>query len=109
MKIREGPRVLKDRFDTLDAALEHIEAVLRPVAAEINRETTRALMRDVEPEDQVAARGELSGPHRLRAGIDVRGDGSTVAFMGTITRKPIAPDGHEDGFQALRRAIDRPV
>jgi hypothetical protein len=101
--IREGPKVTRERCGDLNAAITELEGVLRPIAARTNRPTATAFMRDVAPEDQVVARGEIAGPKRLRVGVDVRGDGSVVAFEGRVRRTPIAPDQGDDAFQALRR------
>jgi hypothetical protein len=51
----------------------------------------------------VAARGELRGPGGLRAGIDIRGDGSAEAFTGRVARRVVAPRDGEDAYAALRR------
>jgi hypothetical protein len=105
--IREGPKVIRQRFDDLDAAITELEGVLRPVAAKTNVPPAAAFVRDIPPEEQVVARGEIAGPRRLRIGVDVRGDGSTVPFQGRMHRKPIAPEKGEDSFQALRRLFNR--
>jgi hypothetical protein len=62
-----------------------------------------SLMRRFEPEDQVTARLELSGPRRLRVGVDVRGDGSAVPFTGRVLRRPVERRKRESAYDALRR------
>ena len=47
------------------------------------------LIRRLEPVQLVVGRLELTGPGRLRAGIDVRGDGSSEAFTGRLRRQVI--------------------
>jgi hypothetical protein len=62
-------------------------------------------MRRYEPEDQVTARLELSGPRRLRVGVDVRGDGTALPFTGRLVRKPLQRGDGESAYDALRRAV----
>ena len=63
-------------------------------------------IRKIEPVQQVVARLELSGPGRLRAGLDVRGDGSSEAFTGRVRRRLVEQRGSESSYDALRRALD---
>jgi hypothetical protein len=101
--IRVGPKVLRESFDDVDSAITELEGVLRPIAARTNLPPATALIREIPADRQVVARGEISGPKRIRIGVDVRGDGSTAAFTGRIRRTPITPADGEDAFQALRR------
>jgi hypothetical protein len=66
--------------------------------------TGGSLMRRFEPEDQVTARLELGGPG-VKAGVDVRGDGSAVAFTGRMRRTVIERRERETAYDALRRAL----
>jgi hypothetical protein len=97
----------KRRFATLAAAVNDLETELRSVASVIARapRVERALGREYEPAEQVAVRGELRGPGRLRAGVDVRGDGTVVAFTGVVRRRPIELEGREDAWAGLRREL----
>ena len=101
--IREGSEVTREMHGDLDSAMTTLEGTLRPIASRTNLPTTTAFVREIPPDKQVVARGEISGPKRLRIGVDVRGDGSTAAFEGRIRRTPITPEDGEDAFQALRR------
>jgi hypothetical protein len=100
--IRRGGRVERSRFSSLEEALDEIEARGR----ELQR-TTRAKPVDTkvlgrwEPAQQVAARLELA---RL-GGVDIRGDGSAVAFTGRLRRRLVDERGDESSYDALRRQV----
>jgi hypothetical protein len=100
--IRERARVEREKYRTLDEALEALEARGR----ELQR-TTRSPAVDTkvlgryEPAQQVAARLELRG----RGGIDIHGDGSASAFTGRVRRLPVEERGTESPYEALRRAL----
>jgi len=102
--LRHGPKVDKLDADTLDAALEVLERRVRAVAAVADRGTVDLRVRRFEPVQQVAARAELRG-NGVRAGVDVRGDGSTEAWTGRVRRRLIEPRDGEDAFAALRRVV----
>ena len=61
--------------------------------------------REFEPVHQVAARAEVNGPRRLRAGIDLRGDGSAEAWTGRVVRRLVELQPGEDAYAALRRVV----
>ncbi len=101
-----GKPVRRERFDSLDAALAALELHAREIGAKPRARTVSApLMRDFEPVAQVRARLELSGPKRLRAGLDVRGDGSAEAFTGKLRRRLLEQQAGEAPWTALRRSI----
>jgi hypothetical protein len=110
--IRTGPRVDRERFDVLDAALDAVEARGRELAKATNKDAVNVRVKRFDPVQQVAARIELSGPQRLipsvHAGVDVRGDGSTEAYMGRVRREVVKQRKGETAFSALRRALSNP-
>jgi hypothetical protein len=103
---RIGPRVERERFDELGDALDEIEERGRVLARRADaRPLEPKLMRRFEPVQQVVARLELSGPGRLRAGVDVRGDGSAEGYTGRLRRRLVEQRGGESPYAALRRTL----
>ena len=106
LTIRADSRARKERFDELSTALAAIEARGRELqAAAHERPVGGTLIRRLEPVQLVVARLELSGPGQLRAGVDVRGDGSSEAFTGRLRRQVLEQRDGESAYDALRRAL----
>jgi hypothetical protein len=103
LTLRVGPKVRRSSFDSLDDA---VRALRDGLAAAPRREPVDLRVRQFEPIQQVAARGELAGPRRARGGVDVRGDGSPEAFVGKLRRRVVAAEPGEDAYAALRRVLE---
>jgi hypothetical protein len=95
----------RERFASLDEALVALEERLDALVRAERRTPERGLARDYEPGQQVAIRGELSGPAGLRGGVDVRGDGSAEAYTGRLRRRLVERGTGETAYEALRRAL----
>jgi hypothetical protein len=107
LTIRHGARVQRERYSDLDAALGAIEERGRELERTANAHTRGGtIIRKIEPVQQVIARFELAGPGWLRAGLDVRGDGSSEAFTGRVRRRLVEQRDAESAYEALRRALD---
>ena len=106
LTIRLGPKVSRERFADLAGALTTMEERGRELERGVDVHTVGGtLIRRIEPVQQVVARLELTGPGRLRAGVDVRGDGSSEAFTGRVRRRLVEQRKGEDAYRALRRAL----
>ena len=103
LKVRFGPRVERRRFDDLDVALAELEARGRAVSEGASAREVDLKVRQFEPVAQVVARLEVSGPRRLRAGVDVRGDGSVEAHTGVLRREVVEQRAGESAYEALGR------
>ena len=104
--VRQGSKVTRERFEELGSALEAIERQGRELEQSAHASPTGGrLLRRIEPVQQVVARLELSGPGRLRGGIDVRGDGSSEGFTGKLRRQLIDQRNGETPYEALRRVL----
>jgi hypothetical protein len=104
--VRSGPRVARLEVGSLDAALELIEARARELARGPGRESVELRYKTFEPVQQVAHRIELSGPRRVHAGVDVRGDGSIEAWTGRLRRRVVEQEKGESPYDALRRTLE---
>lgn len=104
---RIGPRVERARFERLGVALDAIEERGEELSAGGRAPAAQPpLMRRFEPVQQVLARVELAGPRRLRAGVDIRGDGSTEGYTGRLRRRLVEQQGGESTYDALRRVLE---
>ena len=104
--VRDSGRVRKEHWAGLEEALAAIESEgqeLETGAQE--RPLGGTLFRRLEPVQIVVARLELSGPGRLHAGVDVRGDGSSEAFTGRLRRRVLEQRDGESAYDALRREL----
>jgi len=108
--VREGPRVTRAHHSSLEEALEDLAAHVSRLSERSPREAIDLPTRRFEPIAQVVARAELSGPQRwlprVRAGIDVRGDGSAEAWTGRASRQVVVQEDGESALAALRRVLD---
>jgi hypothetical protein len=109
LTVRDGPRVRSEEFATLREALAGLEDRARELERTARRKPVDVGVRRFEPVTQVAARAEVAGPGRLRprvrAGVDVRGDGSVEAWTGGVGRRLVAQEKGESPYAALRRAL----
>ena len=105
LTLRSGPSVAHERFDDLDSGLRRLGDWVAEQSAGTRRETVNLGVRRFTPVQQVAARGELAGPRRLRGGIDVRGDGSCEAYTGRWRRRVVEAREGESLRAALERAL----
>lgn len=111
LTVRSGPRVERAAFSELTLALDRLEGRAQELAETAPRRTLDAKIKRFDAVQQVVARLEVAGPERLvpsiRAGLDVRGDGSVEAYRGRLRRSVIALERGETAYTALRRALER--
>jgi hypothetical protein len=105
LTVRRRGATDRERFDSLDAALVALEDRLDELSRPSRRGEERGLSRGYAPVQQVAVRGEIAGPGRLRGGVDVRGDGSAEAYTGRLRRRLVERRAGETAYDALRRAL----
>jgi hypothetical protein len=108
--VRRGGRVERDRLRELTAALELVEARTDELVGTAPRRPVDARIRRFDPAEQVFARIELAGPERLlprlRAGVDIRGDGTSQPYVGRLRRTVLERRGGESAAATLRRALE---
>jgi hypothetical protein len=106
LTVRAGAKVRKTQHSGLGEALAELEREGRELQADADeRPTGGTLIRKLEPVQIVVARLELAGPGRVRAGVDVRGDGSSEAFTGRLRRRVVEQRDGESPYDALRREL----
>jgi hypothetical protein len=106
LTIRQGSKVTRERYTELNTAVAAVEKRGRELERGADARTVGgSFIRRIEPVQQVVARLELKGPHGMRAGVDVRGDGSSEAFTGRVRRRLLEQRKGEDAYGALRRAL----
>ena len=103
--VRSRAKVEREKLGSLDDALASLESRARDLSENADAQVVDAKLRKFEPIQQVVGRVELSGPSRLRAGVDVRGDGSIESYTGRLRRKLIEQRDGESPLEALRRAV----
>ena len=104
--VRRRAKVRKERFSELGDAIAAIERAGAELAADADAHPAGGtLIRRIEPVQQVVGRVELAGPGRMRAGVDVRGDGSSEAFTGRVKRRLVEQRRGESAYDALRRTL----
>jgi hypothetical protein len=104
--VRVGAKVVHDRAGDLDSALSSLEQHARSLERDAGAPPVGGtLIRRFEPVQRVVGRVEVAGPGRLRAGVDVRGDGSAEAFTGRIRRTLVTQEPGESPYEALRRKL----
>ena len=107
VKVRAGSRVERTRHESLDEALATISRRGRELEASADAKPRSPLGRRLEPVQQVVARLELSGPGRVRAGVDVRGDGTAESWTGRLRREVLPQRRGESPYDALRREVSK--
>jgi hypothetical protein len=106
VRVRVGGKVRKKQHRGLDEALREVELEGSDLAAGMHaRPQGGTLIRKLDPVQIVVARLEVSGPRGLRAGVDVRGDGSSEAFTGRMRRQVVEQRRGESAYEALRREL----
>jgi hypothetical protein len=106
--VRHGSSVGREKFSTLDEAISEA----RRRVEEIQRGDGLphiSMLREFTPEEQVNARIEISGPGLLRgkeAGIDVMGDGTAIAYTGSLRKRQIEADSLDQAFERLAGELD---
>lgn len=105
MTVRSGGQVERTGHNTMDEAMDALEARCRAMVRGPPRSALTVARRTYQPVMQVQARVELRGPGGVRAGVDVRGDGSAQAFVGRLRRRLVEQQPKESPYAALRRTL----
>jgi hypothetical protein len=109
LTVRSVGQVQRERFAELESVLDAIESRARMLAQAAPQRPLDLRYKKLEPVQQIFARLEFAGPERLmpsvRAGIDIRGDGSAEPYHGRLRRQSIERRSGESATAALRRVL----
>jgi hypothetical protein len=110
LTLRDGPRVGHKRFETLHETLEAMERELDELAPTARRRAVQVPGKRFDAARQVAVRAEVAGPGGwlsggARGGVDMRGDGSTEAYIGRLRRRLVQLKPGESAYDGLRREL----
>jgi hypothetical protein len=107
LTIREGPKVNRERHESLEESLASLREHAERIRAEGGLEQV-SLIRTYEPSVRVKARLEISTGGMLRgrdAGLDVMGDGALNPFRGGVVRRPLPPGDGDGPYDAIAAAL----
>jgi hypothetical protein len=105
--VRHGPKVGRERFSSLEEAIEEARHRVDQVRREGGLPEITAFRKHT-PAQRVEARIEISGPGFFRSpegGIDVMGNGHAVAYMGAIRKEQIEAGSLDDALERLKREL----
>jgi hypothetical protein len=109
LTVRNGSEVEHASFDDLGEAVAAMRGRAMEIRSEGPAQRVRSL-RDFEPGDQVRARLQLTGRggflRKPTAGIDVRGDGTFVAYRGGVGREELDPSDRDTPFELVRETLE---
>lgn len=108
LTIRHGSQVERESFTSYQAALTALRSRAIKVLGEGSLKEIDSI-RTFTPEQQVAARLEITAPGVLRreAGMDVKGDGTLLPYTGAIRKEPIELKDGQDPYDALSEELRR--
>jgi len=105
--VRRGSKVGREKVDSLEEALAEARMRIDEVRRAGGLPEISAF-RDYTPGQRVHARIELTGPGVMRGaqgGIDVMGDGTVLAYTGSIRKRPIEADSIDQTLERLGQAL----
>jgi hypothetical protein len=108
LTVRHGSDVERERFFSLDLALDKLHSRVKAISESGEAETVNAGVREFQPEEQVVARLEIRGQKLVRgprAGVDLKGDGKVVPYRGKLFRRPLPGEDRDSAYAALREVL----
>ncbi len=109
LTVRRAGKVERECFAKLQDVLDAVESRARALAESAPNRPLDLRYKQLEAVQQVFARIEIAGPERLlasvRAGLDIRGDGSAEPYLGRLRRRAVEPRSGEHPAATLRRVL----